>query len=87
MLPTVRARYWINRVAATRSSLERTLGGLATTATAAPAEAAARRAIGLAGQHTHLDARARTYMADGQRLMASDLIFTELNGVTSEMSR
>ncbi len=79
--------YWINRVAATRSSLERTLGGLATTATAAPAEAAARRAIGLAGQHTHLDARARTYMADGQRLMASDLIFTELNGVTSEMSR
>ena len=39
--------YWIDRVAATRSSLERTLGGLATTATAAPAEAAARRAIGL----------------------------------------
>ena len=37
------------------------------------------------GQHTHLDARARTYMADGQRLMASDLIFTELNGVTSEI--
>ena len=79
--------YWMGKLADTRASLERTLGSLASTATAERAQVAARRALGLIGQHARLDERARTYMKQEQRLMASDLIFTEISGMTGEIGR
>jgi hypothetical protein len=81
------ADYWMGKLADTRATLERTLGGLATSATAEGARMAAARAAGLVGQHARLDARARTYISQGQRLMASDLIFTEMSGMTGEIAR
>jgi hypothetical protein len=81
------ADYWVRKLADTRASLERTVDGMATTATAERAQAAARSAAALVGQHTQLDERAHTYMRQGQRLMASDLIFTEMSGMTGEIAR
>src|SRR3954471_12962301 len=81
------ADYWMSKLADTRASLERTLSGLATTATAGEARTAAGRAVSLIGQHARLDARARTYIAQQQHLMASDLIFTEMSGITGEIAR
>jgi hypothetical protein len=81
------ADYWIGKLADTRATLERTLAGLATSATADGARTAADRAAGLVGQHARLDARARTYISQEQRLMASDLIFTEMSGMTAEIAR
>jgi hypothetical protein len=81
------ADYWMGKLADTRASLERTLSGLATTATAGPARTAAGRAVSLMGQHARLDGRARTYLLQQQRLMASDLIFTEMSGITGEIAR
>jgi hypothetical protein len=81
------ADYWMGKLADTRATLERTLGGLAASATADAARTAADRAAGLVGQHARLDARARTYIGQEQRLMASDLIFTEMSGMTGEIAR
>ena len=81
------ADYWMGKLTDAHASLERTLGSLATTATAERAQLAAGRALSLIGQHTHLDERARTYLKQGQRLMASDLIFTEVSGMTGEIGR
>jgi hypothetical protein len=81
------ADYWMGKLADTRASLERTLGNLASTATAEGAQLAAGRALALLGQHARLDERARTYMKQEQRLMASDLIFTEISGMTGEIGR
>jgi hypothetical protein len=81
------ADYWMSKLADTRATLERTLGGLAASATADGARTAAEHAAELVGQHTRLDARARTYMSHEQRLMASDLIFTEMSGMTGEIAR
>ena len=79
--------YWMKRVADTHATLERTLAGLAANASAERARAAARHGAELLGQHRRLDERARAYIADGQRLMASDLIFTESSGTVAEMAR
>ena len=81
------ADYWMGKLADTRATLERTLAGLASSATADGARTAADRAAGLVGQHARLDARARTYISQEQRLMASDLIFTEMSGMTGEIAR
>ena len=81
------ADYWMGKLADTRATLERTLGGLVASATAEGARTAAARAAGLVGQHARLDARARTYISQEQRLMASDLIFTEMSGMTGEIAR
>ena len=79
--------YWMKRVADTHATLERTLAGLAANASAERARAAAGRGAELLGQHRRLDERARAYIADGQRLMASDLIFTESSGTVAEIAR
>jgi hypothetical protein len=79
--------YWMKRVADTHATLERTLAGLAANAGAEPARAAAARGTALLGQHRRLDERARAYIADRQRLMASDLIFTESSGTVAEIAR
>jgi hypothetical protein len=81
------ADYWMGKMADTRATLERTLGGLTASATAEGARTAAEHAAGLVGQHARLDARARTYISQEQRLMASDLIFTEMSGMTGEIAR
>jgi hypothetical protein len=79
--------YWMKRVADTHATLERTLAGLAANVSAERARAAAGHGAELLGQHRRLDERARAYIADGQRLMASDLIFTESSGTVAEMAR
>ncbi len=81
------ADYWMGKLVDTRATLERTLGGLVAAATAEGARTAAARAAELVGQHSRLDARARTYIGQEQRLMASDLIFTEMSGMTGEIAR
>jgi hypothetical protein len=79
--------YWMTRVADTHAMLERTLAGLAANASADRARVAAARATDLLGQHRRLDERARAYIGEGQRLMASDVIFTESSGTVAEIAR
>jgi hypothetical protein len=79
--------YWMKRVADTHATLEHTLAALAADVNAERARAAARHGAELLGQHRRLDQRARAYIADGQRLMASDLIFTESSGTVAELAR
>ena len=81
------ADYWMGKVTDTRAALERMLTNLATSATAERAQTAARGGAHLLGQHARLDNRARTYMRQQQGLMASDLIFTEISGLTGEIAR
>jgi hypothetical protein len=77
----------MKRVADTHATLEHTLAALAADVNAERARAAARHGAELLGQHRRLDQRARAYIADGQRLMASDLIFTESSGTVAELAR
>jgi hypothetical protein len=79
--------YWISRMAETRDALRRTLTGLAGAATAEDARSSAERAAALLVQHEKLDDRARGYIRNAQRLMASDLIFTESAGTVTEIAQ
>jgi hypothetical protein len=69
--------FWIERAGAGILDLKASIGGIRAHATSPRAQAALDNALGLLTDFEEIDARARQYARGGQRLIASDLIFSD----------
>jgi hypothetical protein len=69
--------FWIPRVAGATESLRRQLETLSGRASAAAAAAGLQTTLGAVDGFEQMDRRARDHTQSGQRLLASDLIFTD----------
>jgi GAF domain len=69
--------FWIERAGAGILDLKASIGGIRAHATSPRAQAALDNALGLLNDFEEIDARARQYARGGQRLIASDLIFSD----------
>ena len=70
-------RFWFDRVTVAAESLRAALAALRSTTTSQAALAALEDAGAAIEDFEQIDRRARRYAADGQRLLASDLIFSD----------
>lgn len=70
-------QFWTAKATDAITSLQETLAAVRTTPLSAPALAALDRAAQAVEEFTRLDRRARTYASTDQRLLASDLIFSD----------
>jgi hypothetical protein len=70
-------RFWFDRVTVATESLRAALAALRSTTTSQAALAALEDAGAAIEDFEQIDRRARKYAADGQRLLASDLIFSD----------
>jgi len=70
-------RFWFDRVTVATESLRAALAALRSTTTSQAALAALEDADAAIEDFEQIDRRARKYAADGQRLLASDLIFSD----------
>jgi hypothetical protein len=78
--------FWMGKVTDAAGLLGQSLGALERSATADTSRAAARGASDALADFDKMDRRAREYVQSGQRLMASDLIFTESLGATTALA-
>ncbi|HXE80826.1 MAG TPA: GAF domain-containing protein [Vicinamibacterales bacterium] len=78
--------YWMTRAAETLDSLERSLTTLAGTTEVEELRQGARAASITIEEIRKLDTRAREWIRGGDRLMASDLIFTEALAATGTLA-
>jgi hypothetical protein len=80
------AEFWMGRANATLAALESGLGTLATdTRLEAPTQAA-QAALKVLAEVRQLDRRTREFLRQGQRLAASDLIFSDSLGATGALT-
>ena len=77
--------FWMGKVTDAAGLLGQSLGALERSATADTSRSAAQAASGVLADFDKMDRRAREYVQSGQRLMASDLIFTESLGATTAL--
>jgi hypothetical protein len=70
-------KFWFDRVTVATGSLRDTLGALRSATTSQAVLAALEEAGAAIEDFEQIDRRARKYAADGQRLLASDLIFSD----------
>jgi hypothetical protein len=70
-------RFWIDKVDSTLSDLKASIEGLRAQATAPRAQTAIQAAIDVLADFERVDRRAREYARGEQRLIASDLIFSD----------
>jgi hypothetical protein len=77
--------FWMGKVTDAAGLLGQSIGALERTATADASRTAAQAASGALADFERMDRRAREYVQSGQRLMASDLIFTESIGATTAL--
>lgn len=78
--------FWMGKAGDASAALGRVLTQLAGTATNAAAKSAIESATRTLAEVERMDRRAREYVQNGQRLMASDLIFTESRGATTALA-
>jgi hypothetical protein len=78
--------FWMGKAGDAAAALARALTQLATAATSDTARTAVESATRTLGEFERMDRRAREYVQNGQRLMASDLIFTESRGATTALA-
>jgi hypothetical protein len=78
--------FWMGKVTDAAGLLGQSLGALERSATADTSRTAAQSASGVLADFDKMDRRAREYVQSGQRLMASDLIFTESLGATTALA-
>lgn len=78
--------FWLGTVTDTAGILGQALAALERTATIDTARIAAQSATTVLADFDKMDRRAREYVQSGQRLMASDLIFTESLGSTTALA-
>jgi hypothetical protein len=78
--------FWMGKVTDAAGLLGQSLGALERTATGDTSRSAAQAASGVLADFDKMDRRAREYVQAGQRLMASDLIFTESLGATTALA-
>lgn len=76
-------QFWISKVAAATAGLRDALGLLRSTASSPHAQSAIDNASGSLQDFEQMDSRARAYVAGGQKLLASDLIFADALEVTN----
>jgi hypothetical protein len=69
--------FWIAKVSESTATVKRRLDSLRSTATAAPAQSAFDNASSALQDFEQIDRRVRDYMRNGQKLLASDLIFAD----------
>jgi len=69
--------FWIAKVSESTATLRRRLDALRSTATAPPAQSAFDNASSALQDFEQMDRHARDYMRNGQKLLASDLIFAD----------
>jgi hypothetical protein len=69
--------FWIDRVSAALPDLKASIGALRAQAATPRAQTAAVTALASLGDFEQMDTRAREYARGGQRLIASDLIFSD----------
>ena len=69
--------FWIAKVSESTATVKRRLDALRSTATAPPAQSAFDNASSALQDFEQLDRHARDYMRNGQKLLASDLIFAD----------
>jgi hypothetical protein len=70
-------QFWANKVTASVAELQGKIDGLRAQATSTPAQAAMDNARAIVEDFSQMDRRAREYARNGQRLLASDLIFSD----------
>jgi hypothetical protein len=70
-------RFWIDKVASTLSDLKASIEGLRAQATSPRAQTAIETATDMVADFEQMDRRAREYARGDQRLIASDLIFSD----------
>jgi hypothetical protein len=70
-------RFWIDKVASTLSDLKASIEGLRAQATSPRAQTAIETATDMVADFERMDRRAREYSRGDQRLIASDLIFSD----------
>ena len=78
--------YWTAKASSHWETVTTSLARLRQLSTALPAQSALTAAAELLDHLTRIDARAHDYAAGGQRLLASDLIFTDGMELTTEAS-
>jgi hypothetical protein len=78
--------FWMGKAGDAAAALGRALTQLAAASTTATARTAVESATRTLGEFERMDRRAREYVQNGQRLMASDLIFTESRGATTALA-
>ncbi len=78
--------YWTAKASSHLETVTTKLARLRQLSTAPPAQSALTTAAELLDQLSRIDARAHDYAAAGQRLLASDLIFTDGMELTTEAS-
>ena len=78
--------YWTAKASSHSETVTTNLARLRQLSTAPPAQSALTTAAELLDQLRRIDARAHDYAAGGQRLLASDLIFTDGMELTTEAS-
>ncbi len=69
--------FWIDKVGSTLSDLKASIDAVRAQATTPRAQTAAETAAGVLQDFEQMDRRAREYARSGQRLLASDLIFSD----------
>jgi len=69
--------FWIAKVSESTATVRRRLDALRSTATAPPAQSAFDNASSALQDFEQMDRHARDYMRNGQKLLASDLIFAD----------
>ena len=69
-------QFWASKVDGSIASIRETLNSLRAQSTAAPAQAAIDSASSALQDFEQMDGRARDYARTGQKLLASDLIFS-----------
>lgn len=79
--------FWIAKVAAALPELSAAVAGLRLTATSAEAQTSLDAATAALHDFEQMDRRAREYTSNGQRLLASDLIFTDGIELTAAIAR
>ena len=80
------ATYWTTKASSHLETVTTNLARLRQLSTAPPAQSALTTAAELLDHLRRIDARAHDYAAGGQRLLASDLIFTDGMELTTEAS-
>lgn len=80
------ADFWMGRATTTMTALENGLAELATRAGSERTEQPVQAAAGVLAEVREMDRRAREYLRQGQRLTASDLLFSDSLGATTALA-